>query len=247
MPDSFNFLQNKYTKWYFSIISAAQNRKIVGYIEKHHIVPKSLGGSNLKENLVELTAREHFICHWLLTKMVLETKQRYQMWNAFSCMLYLKRPDQDRYKISSKKFENIKTTGASIKSVRFSGENNPMYGKTHSAESRDKIRKTHLGKTRSKEACQNISKSRLGKLKTDSHRNSLKQSWAKTREQRSGVNHPGYGKSLNHSTKEKIRQSVLNMPLHTCEHCGKSTTKGNYKRWHSDNCKHIQGELKFLA
>lgn len=46
--------------------------------------------------------------------------------------------------------------------------------------------------------------------------------------------------------KEKIRQGVLNMPLHTCEHCGKTTTKGNYKRWHNNNCKVIKGELKFL-
>ena len=34
----------------------------IGYYEKHHIQPKSLGGSNKKENLVRLTAREHFIC-----------------------------------------------------------------------------------------------------------------------------------------------------------------------------------------
>jgi hypothetical protein len=58
---------------------------------------------------------------------------------------------------------------------------------------------------------------------------------------RSGVNHPGYGKELDSARKEKIRQGVLNMPLHTCEHCGKTTTKGNYKRWHSDNCKVILG------
>ena len=63
----------------------------------------------------------------------------------------------------------------------------------------------------------------------------------------SGVNHPGYGKELNLERKEKIRQGVLNMPLHTCERCGKTTTKGNYKRWHSDNCKVVKGELKFLV
>jgi len=41
--------------------------------------------------------------------------------------------------------------------------------------------------------------------------------------------------------KEKIRQGILNMPLHTCKHCGKTTTKGNYKRWHNDNCKVMLG------
>lgn len=34
------------------------------YTEKHHIIPKSLGGDNSKTNLVVLTGRQHFICHW---------------------------------------------------------------------------------------------------------------------------------------------------------------------------------------
>lgn len=63
------FLSNKYFIWYHSIISAAKLRQPTGYTEKHHILPKSLGGLNNKENLVRLTAREHFICHHLLVRM----------------------------------------------------------------------------------------------------------------------------------------------------------------------------------
>ena len=51
---------------YDEIISRALSRYIEGYTEKHHIVPKCLGGSNDKSNIVKLTAREHFLCHWLL-------------------------------------------------------------------------------------------------------------------------------------------------------------------------------------
>jgi hypothetical protein len=36
------------------------------YYEEHHIIPKSLGGSNSADNLVLLTAREHYIAHLLL-------------------------------------------------------------------------------------------------------------------------------------------------------------------------------------
>jgi hypothetical protein len=71
--------QNKYTKWYCNIIVSAVGRSTskkdatlkVGYVEKHHIVPKSLhlGGEKDPQNYVFLTAREHFICHWLLSKM----------------------------------------------------------------------------------------------------------------------------------------------------------------------------------
>ena len=61
-------IDNKYKKWYDSIVNHARNRTIEGYAERHHIVPRSLGGTNDAANLVKLTAREHFICHLLLTK-----------------------------------------------------------------------------------------------------------------------------------------------------------------------------------
>ena len=66
------YLQNKYTRWYYSIIDRAQSRTLSGYKERHHIIPRSLGGSNQKNNIVNLTGREHFICHWLLTKMTID-------------------------------------------------------------------------------------------------------------------------------------------------------------------------------
>ena len=48
---------NKYKTWYNSITTNAKNRTVDGYVERHHIIPVSLGGSNNKENLVDLTAR----------------------------------------------------------------------------------------------------------------------------------------------------------------------------------------------
>lgn len=68
------FNETKYTKWYFEIVDAArtQNRRkgASQYFESHHVIPRSLGGTDEKDNLVLLTAREHFLAHWLLTKMV---------------------------------------------------------------------------------------------------------------------------------------------------------------------------------
>jgi hypothetical protein len=46
------FLDNKYTKVYFNIIERAKNRLLETYTETHHIIPKCLGGSDKKENLV---------------------------------------------------------------------------------------------------------------------------------------------------------------------------------------------------
>lgn len=149
------------------------------YTETHHVVPKSLGGVNSPENLVKLTAREHFICHWLLTKMVDNKKHKYQMWNAFSCMLYRENSNQTRYRVSSRVFETIKSTGAKIKSERFSGKNNPMYGrrgelsphygKKQTPEHIAKLTATRVGKTRSEAARKKQSNSTKGRKQTPEH------------------------------------------------------------------------------
>jgi hypothetical protein len=70
-----------YQKIYNQLIERAQSRTLEGYKEKHHIIPKCLGGSNDKENLVELTAREHFLCHMLLCEIYpKENKLKYALW-----------------------------------------------------------------------------------------------------------------------------------------------------------------------
>ena len=65
------FTNKFYSKVYFSTIEKAVQRgwKKARGRECHHIIPQSLGGSNDKSNLVYLSCREHFLCHWLLVKM----------------------------------------------------------------------------------------------------------------------------------------------------------------------------------
>lgn len=59
----------KYQRWYQQIIERAESRSLTGYGEWHHVIPRSLGGGDDGANLVLLTYREHFLCHWLLTKI----------------------------------------------------------------------------------------------------------------------------------------------------------------------------------
>lgn len=65
------FINNKYQKWYDQLINNAKNRAPMDneYYETHHIVPKSFLGTDDPENLVKLTAREHFIAHLFLAKI----------------------------------------------------------------------------------------------------------------------------------------------------------------------------------
>jgi hypothetical protein len=59
-----------YQRLYDQLVAKAQKRGTPeGYFERHHIIPRSMGGSNDKNNLVDFTAREHFIAHFLLAKI----------------------------------------------------------------------------------------------------------------------------------------------------------------------------------
>ena len=78
------FINNKYTKWYNDIIRRSFGRTLTDYTEKHHIIPRCLGGTDTG-NIAILTAKEHFICHYLLTKMV-DNTQKKKMFNALNKM-----------------------------------------------------------------------------------------------------------------------------------------------------------------
>ena len=58
-----------YSKIYNDLINKAKNRLIIGYYEKHHIIPKCIGGSDEEKNIVNLTPEEHYIAHQLLVKI----------------------------------------------------------------------------------------------------------------------------------------------------------------------------------
>lgn len=112
------FINNKYTRCYNSIISNAQSRVLSNdvYTERHHIIPKSLGGSNSKNNLVKLTAREHFICHLLLTKMTNGDNKMKMAKAAF--MFATSSGNQSRYKINSHWYNSLKLSSSNARKGR---------------------------------------------------------------------------------------------------------------------------------
>lgn len=74
------------------------------YYERHHIIPKSLGGSDSKENLVYLPGRAHFIAHWVLYKI----HNNEAMARAFFGMCDFKRNPERAKFVSSKGYEIAK-------------------------------------------------------------------------------------------------------------------------------------------
>jgi hypothetical protein len=118
------YLQNKYTRIYYMIIEHAQSRNISGYTEKHHIIPRSMGGTNKKDNLVALTGREHFICHLLLAKMTQGLDRSKMVLAVFKLMGKGKREHTNIIK-SSRSYEKLKTELSAIVSKQHKGRKRP--------------------------------------------------------------------------------------------------------------------------
>ena len=101
-----------YQKVYDDLIAKCQARQSIdGYKERHHITPKSLGGSNDPSNLVDLTAREHFVAHFLLAKL-----HGGNQWSSIKRM----RGNDDFY-INSRLYEVARREVAKATSLRFKG------------------------------------------------------------------------------------------------------------------------------
>lgn len=207
------YLDNKYTVWYTSIINSAKTRSISGYTENHHIIPKSLGGSNKKDNLVALTAREHFVCHRLLPKMVVG-EARHKMLAAQMRMAVNRNNLQQRVIPNSRTFSIIREEWATEHSKwmtgKFSGDKNPNYGNIMSQESKNKISLKKLGiaqGTMSTEHKNKISIAQKG-IKKPHSSVAIKKSWEVTHESRVGEYHPMYGKQHTDETKQKMKQAA---------------------------------------
>lgn len=116
-----------YWKLYNLIIEKRRKHSPDGYSETHHIIPRSLGGTDDKSNLVKLTAKEHFICHLLLTKMYPKGSNEYYKMSTAFLMMLVSSKDQKRY-ITSRKYDELKKQFTKHISLLQKGKNNSQYG-----------------------------------------------------------------------------------------------------------------------
>jgi len=203
-----------YEKIYNSIIHNAQKitrtRSKQFYYEEHHIIPKCLGGCDEKINLVFLTAKEHFVCHHLLTKIY---KNESQIQYAFWMMINCKSENQQRITATSNQYNFSKIQISKHRSNNWKidnpnnyrsakGENNPMYG-VHRYGNKNPF----FGKQHSEESKKKQAESHKGFIFTEDHKEKLKEAWQ-------------------------------NKPMIECPHCDMiSNHKGNMLRYHMDKCK----------
>ena len=100
-------LPNKYTKCYNQLVESrkAMNRQFRTGFEKHHIIPKSLGGNDTKSNLVIFTPREHCLAHLLLAKMYSGTAKAKMIMALTSLM---KMRNKHRSVLNTREYENLR-------------------------------------------------------------------------------------------------------------------------------------------
>jgi hypothetical protein len=206
------YLQNKYTRWYNIIIDRARCRDLPKdiYTEKHHIVPKSIGGVDDANNLVRLTAKEHYICHLLLPKMTTGSNKR-SMSHALWKIVNQRTQHQDRYKVTSRVYEMVKKSNANALREANSGKPNLfLRGKPKSLTHRKNLSASLKGYKFSEERNAKISKAHLGKKQPP-----RSVEW----------------------TNKQVESCLSNRRI--CEHCNNNVSFKTYQRWHGNRCKQV--------
>ena len=181
------------------IEKAIKRVKPEGYMERHHILPRSMGGTNDEDNLVYLTGREHCIIHLLLAKIY----NNDSMWYALNCMTLTRKIKSRAYEIGRKKQAEVNSR---LMKGRFAGEKSHFFGKpgTFTGKKHTEKVKKQLSELASKKLGEK--NGFFGKRHTEKTKNNLREI---SRKRNLEKGNPMYGKKQSEETKEKIRQKRL--------------------------------------
>ncbi len=187
--------------------------KISGAIyENHHIMPKSLGGSDDQSNMILLTPREHYIAHWLLWRIYRNKEMAF----AFYCMVKMNKRTENV--TSSRAYEEAK-----LARREFIIENNKKYhtGKKISEKDKELTSQRFKNIPKSDEHRKKISDSNKGKPKSDQHREKLslsligKHKWSDERKK----SHSEKVSGDNNKTAKKVEQILDGVIINTFISC----------------------------
>lgn len=168
-------------KEYLDFINECKNKNYKNlFTQKHHIIPKHMGGSDSIDNLIELSLDDHYKAHILLSECYNGKYKRENLASAIMIKGYLdnievlteyqksligdgnpnfgKKWDENKKKLASKRVKeywSIQSNKEKIKKPKSdsskmgkydkNGQNNPFFGKTHSAETKQKLSKLKKG------------------------------------------------------------------------------------------------------
>lgn len=257
-----------YERIYFSLMASrkALARKKVGdgTLERHHILPKCMGGLNTEQNLVLLTPREHYLAHLLLVRFT-SGKQKSQMSYAL-LMMNRNNPNQTRISTARQYADAKQTVAANCSglrhprygvsrtpeekaamSARMTGSGNHRYGQTPwnfglTAETSASLRQSGATYSRTVAANPSILEGRSHTEATRLKISAAHKGRAKSTEHRSNLSKALAGRSPTRSGIEKSAALRRGIPQEqvVCPHCFKSGGRTAMLRWHFDACKEKQ-------
>lgn len=215
-----------YKKHYDSLIKKAQTReKLTGYIERHHIIPKCMGGTDIKSNIVELTAEEHYVAHQLLLKIYPNEHKL-----AYACHMM----SSSLGSRNNKSYGWVRARMAIANSIILKGKKRPPRSKEWS----ENISKALKGKTQSKESNKKRSLALTGRKVSDEFRSKMSAlAKCRTTEHKEKLKLAHLGVKRSEETKTKMKSVALRQKPITCPHCGKTGKPRGMKCWHFDRCK----------
>lgn len=253
------FNTSKYTRWYWAIIQKRRVDEDCTDSEVHHIIPRSLGGSDDPNNLVRLKYHDHAWCHWLLTKMTTGAdlaKMRY----AFNMMAVggehmgrvldyriVRAYEKNRIELIKIHSEFMRGREAWNKGKKLEGEElerlreklkNRKKPSLETIEAANKKRSEKMsGKKQSKEASEKKRQAMLGfKRGPMSEEEKLKRSLANKGKKKSKEFSDACASRMRENFKENNPNKNPELKK-TCPHCSGLFGPSNYSRWHGDNCK----------
>jgi len=206
------FIENKYSHYYYSIVARAKSRNLKGCKDRHHVIPKSFykirnktgwldGNPDSSDNLVNLTLREHYICHLLLTKFTIGVANQ-KMWYALNRLINRKTGYQIK---SSRMYEHIRKNHANTVSKTLKG-----------VSMKDRCGEDYVARTISDYQKEQIAKSNMAREWSDESRTKMSKS-QKQRYLDNPESFPGYSPSLEERKAISKRQKDA-ANKHTIEH-----------------------------
>jgi len=201
-----------YQKHYDNLINRARNRILNSYVESHHIIPKCVGGTNAKSNLVDLTPEEHYVAHQLLVK-IYHNEQKLVYALRMMCMA-----GNGKVKRRNKEYAWVRKIWSKTSSESQLGK--PR--KPHTEETKRKISEIQigrpsgmLGKHHTEERNKNLSEKMKGKrttLKTREGRVNSEEHRRKISESKKGVKRDNFtphnkGVPMSEEQKKKISET----------------------------------------
>ena len=181
----------KYERWYTSLIAKARSTRSLypktENTEKHHIIPRCVGGTDEESNLARLSIREHYIAHLLLIKMY-DGEEKYKLeWALFS----LAGKPSRKIVLTSRQFEKCRST-----------LHNSMRGKKQSEAHVAKRSKLIIGEGNGMHRSKGKKHPLLGVPMSEETKKKISDAH-KRRIEKSGPN-PRIGTTLSEETKKKI-------------------------------------------